>query len=62
MILLMVLVGNSGEEVKVVYCIVNTLTELTEVDCVRILVDGQENKYLGNINLSEKYVRLGDWK
>ncbi len=60
MILLMVLVGNSGEEVKVVYCIVNTLTELTEVDCVRILVDGQENKYLGNINLSEKYVRLGD--
>lgn len=50
--------GNVGEELKVVYSIVNTVTELTEVNCVKILIDGQENQYLGNINLSEKYLKI----
>ena len=50
--------GNSGEELNVIYSIVNTLTELTEVNCVKILIDGQENQYLGGINLSEKYYKI----
>lgn len=50
--------GKSGEELKVIYCIVNILTELKEVDYVKILINGEENKYLGNINLSEKYCRI----
>ena len=50
--------GKENEEIKVIYCLVNTLTELTEVNSVKILVDGEENKYLGNFNLSEKYFRL----
>ncbi|MBR2588556.1 MAG: GerMN domain-containing protein [Bacilli bacterium] len=52
--------GDKDSEVKVIYCIVNTLTELTEVDSVKILIDGEENKYLGNFNLSEKYYRLNN--
>lgn len=50
--------GNNGDELKVIYCIVNILTELKEVDYVKILINGEENKYLGNINLSEKYCRV----
>lgn len=50
--------GNSEEELNVIYSIVNTLTELTEVNCVKILIDGQENQYLGGINLSEKYYKI----
>lgn len=52
--------GKSGEELNVVYGIVNTLTELTEINCVKILIDGQENQYLGNINLSEKYYKINN--
>lgn len=52
--------GKSGAELDVIYCIVNTLTELTEIDSVKILVDGQENQYLGNANLSEKYYKLNN--
>lgn len=46
------------EELKIVYCIVNTLTELNEINSVKILINGEENIYYGSINLSEKYVRL----
>lgn len=52
--------GTSEDEIKVIYCLVNTLTELTEVNFVKILIDGQENQYLGNTNLSEKYCRLSE--
>ena len=52
--------GDETNELKVIYCIVNTLTELTEIDSVKILIDGQENQYLGNINLSEKYFKLNN--
>lgn len=52
--------GNKNEEIKVIYCIVNTLTELTEVNSVKILIDGEENQYLGDFNLSEKYYRLDE--
>lgn len=50
--------GEKDYGVKLIYCIVNTLTELTEVDSVKILIDGEENQYLGSFNLSEKYYRL----
>lgn len=50
--------GDEEGKIKVVYCLVNTLTELTEVNYVRILIDGEENIYFGNFNLSEKYAKL----
>lgn len=52
--------GEKNEESKVIYCLVNTLTELTEVNSVKILIDGEENKYLGDFNLSEKYFKLNN--
>ena len=52
--------GKDEEVSKMIYGIVNTLTELTEVDCVKILINGEENKYLGNLNLSEKYYRINN--
>ena len=50
--------GTDEEISKVIYCIVNTLTELTEVNCVKILIDGGEDVNLGAFNLSEMYYRL----
>lgn len=50
--------GEENEESKLIYCIVDTLTELNEVNSIKILIDGEENKYLGNFNLSEKYVKI----
>ena len=35
-----------------IYSIVNTLTELNEVNSVKILIDGEENKKFNNIELS----------
>lgn len=52
--------GNDAEKIKVIYSIVNTLTELTEVNSVKILINGEEGKYLGDFNLSEKYIRIND--
>ena len=52
--------GNSGTELNLIYCLVNTFTELTEINCIQILIDGQENQYLGNINLSEKYYKTNN--
>ena len=45
-------------ELRIVYCIVNTLTELNEINSVKILIDGEENVYFGSVNLSEEYFRL----
>ena len=36
------------------------MTELTEINSVKILINGQENNYLGEFNLSEKYVKLNE--
>ena len=47
-------------ELKIIYCVVDTLTELMEIDSVKILINGQENIYFGNINLSEEYYRLSE--
>ena len=50
--------GEENEKINLIYCIVNTMTELTEINSVKILINGQEGKYLGDFNLSEKYLRL----
>lgn len=47
------------EESKLVYSIVNSLTELNEVSYVRILIDGEENKSFNDndINFRENFAR-----
>ena len=47
------------EESKVIYSIVNSLTELNEVLYVRILIDGEENKSFNDnaINFRENFAR-----
>ncbi len=52
--------GTEKNEINVINCIVNTLTELNEVNCVKILIDGEENYYWGDFNLSEKYYRVNE--
>lgn len=51
--------GGLEEESKTVYSIVNTLTELTEVDGVKILINGEEGKeFLDEaINFKDAFVR-----
>lgn len=51
--------GGLEEESKTIYSIVNTLTELTEVDGVKILINGEEGKaFLDEmINFKEVFVR-----
>lgn len=53
--------GNMGaeEESKIIYSIVNTLTELTEVSGVKILINGEENKCFesGQLNFNEIFIR-----
>jgi len=40
-----------------IYSIVNTLTELNEVNFVKILIDGEENKKIGDIDLNQEFAR-----
>ena len=51
--------GGLDEESKTVYSIVNTLTELIEVDGVKILINGEEGKaFLDEaISFKEVFVR-----
>ena len=55
--------GGEIEESNTIYTIVNTVTELTEVEAVKILIDGEENKCFVDekMNFSESFVRL-KWK
>ena len=52
--------GGSEEESKTIYSIVNTLLELNEVNSVRILIDGEENKSFkdGAINFNNNFVKI----
>ena len=52
-------IGGKEEESKTIECIVNTLTELTEVNSIKILINSEENKSFkdGEINFSEKFIR-----
>lgn len=53
--------GDMGvaEEGKIIYSIVNTLYELTEVSGVKILINGEENKCFesGQLNFNEIFVK-----
>lgn len=48
------------EESKMVYSIVNTLVELTEIDSVKFLIDGKENACFEDeaIHFKEPFVRM----
>ncbi len=52
-------VGGLENEIKTVYSIVDTLTELNEVTFVRILIDGEENQQFmdGYMNFTENFER-----
>ena len=52
--------GGAEKEAESVYAIVNTLTELNEVNSIRILIEGEENKAFTDniINFKENFVRL----
>lgn len=49
--------GDEKTAKNIIYSIVNTLTELIEVESVKITING-ESKKLMNLNLNEEYVRL----
>ena len=55
-------VGQMGaeEENKIINSIVNTLTELTEVNGVKILINGEENKAFedGALNFNDVFLRI----
>lgn len=52
--------GGTDEEKNTIYSIVNTLTELTEVNGIKILIDNEENKSFldKNINFNEAFLRI----
>ena len=51
--------GGKEEEEKTIECIVNTLTELTEVNSIRILINGEENQKFkdGEVDFSLNFIR-----
>ena len=51
--------GGAEKESKTIYAIVNTLTQLNEVDGVKIRIDGEENKCFKDnmINFSDIFVK-----
>lgn len=51
--------GRLEEERKTIESIVNTLTELTEVNSIKILINGEENKSFtdGQIDFSQEFTR-----
>lgn len=53
-------IGGAEEESKTIYSIVNTLIELNEVDSVKILIDGEENKSFKDnaINFNDNFVKI----
>lgn len=52
--------GGEKEESNTIYSIVNTLTELTEVNGVKILINGEENKSFkdNKINFKEVFLKI----
>ncbi|MCI9017141.1 MAG: GerMN domain-containing protein [Clostridia bacterium] len=51
--------GGVEEESKTIYSIVNTLTQLNEVEAIKIIIDGEENKSFkdNNIKFTEAFVK-----
>ena len=54
--------GGINEEKNTIYSIVNTLTELTEVNGIKILIDNEENKAFldNNIKFNEAFLKIDD--
>ena len=54
--------GGIEEENNTIYSIVNTLTELTEVNGVKILIENEENKAFNDniINFNEIFLKVDD--
>lgn len=54
-------VGGEDAENKTVYAIVNTLTELNEINSVKILINGRENQAFkdNKINFKNAFIRVG---
>ena len=52
-------IGGKEEEQKTIECLVNSLTELTEVNSIKILINGEENAKFkdGEINFSQNFIR-----
>lgn len=52
--------GGQEEESLTMYSIVNTLTELTEVNSIKILIDGKEDESFkdGKINFTEPFLKI----
>ena len=52
-------INGEKEETVTIYSIVNTLTELTEVNSIKILINGEENAKFkdGEINFSQNFIR-----
>ena len=52
--------GGKNEELQTIYSIVNTMTELIEVEGVKILIDGEENLKFsdGQINFTEAFFKI----
>ena len=53
-------INGEKEETVTIYSIVNTLTELTEVNGVKILIDGEEDKAFkdNKIKFTEAFVKI----
>jgi len=53
-------IGGEKNESKTIYSIVNTMTTLTEVNGVRILIEGEENREFKDkkINFKETFINL----
>lgn len=52
-------IGRKEEEQKTIECLVNSLTELTEVNSIKILINGEENAKFkdGEIDFSQNFIR-----
>ena len=57
-------IGGIEEEKSTIYSIVNTVSELTEVNGVKILIDNEENKAFkdNNINFNEAFFKIENEK
>lgn len=49
--------GDEKTAQNIIYSIVNSLTELIEVETVKFTIDGENQRFM-NMNLFEKYVRI----
>ena len=56
-------VGGKDEENNTINCIVNTVTELTEVNSVKILINGEANLKFndGEVEFSQNFIR-SEWQ